>query len=157
MPSPFAFLRSLMQSSKQTIYTNTFSPSPLTNMLTNPYSSSPLVFCLAMFGIAVFVPAWVAIAKQFVQRNWYFFSLRTHHRPADLVLASIIALVTFKVSYRACIILGTVLLQTAPQRGLASGRMEAFLRVMRDVRCLINSPFCVAQSFINHCFAFCCF
>ncbi|EKM78211.1 hypothetical protein AGABI1DRAFT_121370 [Agaricus bisporus var. burnettii JB137-S8] len=114
MPSPFAFLRSLMQSSKQTIYTNTFSPSPLTNMLTNPYSSSPLVFCLAMFGIAVFLPA-------------------THHRPADLVLASIIALVTFKVSYRACIILGTVLLQTAPQRGLASGRMEAFLRVMRDV------------------------
>lgn len=29
--------------------------------------------------------------------------------------------------------LGTVLLQTAPPRGLAGGRMEAFLRAMRDL------------------------
>lgn len=55
---------------------------------------------------------------------------------ADLVLAMIIASVTFKVAYRASVVLGTVLLQTSPPRGLASGKMEAFLRAMREV-CLI--------------------
>lgn len=71
----------------------------------------------------------------------------THHRPADLVLAAIIALVTFKVSYRACVVLGTVLLQTAPRRGLSSGKMEAFLRVMREVT--IFSLFFLVYKLIN--------
>ncbi|KAJ3562819.1 hypothetical protein NP233_g9338 [Leucocoprinus birnbaumii] len=117
IPTPLAFLRSLAQSSRaHSTYTNTpnSSNTPLANMLSNPYITSPLVFCLAMFSIAVFLPP-------------------TQHRPADLVLASVIALVTFKVSYRACTVLGTVLLQTAPVRGLSSGRMESFLRVMREV------------------------
>lgn len=52
---------------------------------------------------------------------------------ADLGLAMIIAVVTFKVAYRASVVLGTVLLQTSPPRGLASGKMEAFLRAMREV------------------------
>jgi len=65
---------------------------------------------------------------------------RTQHRPADLILASFIALVTFKVSYRACTVLGTVLLQTSPVRGLSSGRMESFLRVMREVGLLLLPP-----------------
>ena len=56
------------------------------------------------------------------------------HRAADLVLASIIAGLTFKVAYRASVVLGTVLLQTSPPRGLTSGKMEAFLRAMREVR-----------------------
>jgi hypothetical protein len=59
---------------------------------------------------------------------------RTQHRVADLVLASIIAGLTFKVAYRASVVLGTVLLQTSPPRGLTSGKMEAFLRAMREVR-----------------------
>jgi hypothetical protein len=42
--------------------------------------------------------------------------------------------VTFKVAYRACVVLGAVLLQTSPRRGLEGGRMEAFLRAMREVR-----------------------
>lgn len=58
---------------------------------------------------------------------------RAQHRAADLVLAGIIALVTFQVAYRACVVLGAVLLQTSPRRGLAGGRMEAFLRAMREV------------------------
>ncbi|KAF9445668.1 hypothetical protein P691DRAFT_805316 [Macrolepiota fuliginosa MF-IS2] len=118
IPTPFAFIRSLIQSSRthHAYMNNTPSSSntPLSNLLSNPYITSPLLFCVAMFGIAVFVPP-------------------TQHRPADLVLATFIALVTFKVSYRACVVLGTVLLQTSPGRGLPSGKMEAFLRVMREV------------------------
>jgi len=50
-----------------------------------------------------------------------------------MILAAIIAVVTFNVAYRACTVLGTVLLQTAPPRGLPGGKMEAFLRVMREL------------------------
>ena len=55
------------------------------------------------------------------------------HRVADLILASLIAILTFKVAYRSSLVLGTVLLQTSPRRGLSNGKMEAFLRAMREV------------------------
>ena len=55
-------------------------------------------------------------------------------RSFDLFLAAVQALVTFCVAYPASVALGSVLLQTSPARGLASGRMEAFLRVMKEVR-----------------------
>lgn len=61
----------------------------------------------------------------------------TQHRTCDLLLAAMITVVTFKVAYRACVILGTVLLQTSPARGSASGKMEAFLRAMREVRVFV--------------------
>ena len=51
-------------------------------------------------------------------------------------MAAIDTAFTFKVSYDASVILGTVLLQTAPQRGLSDGRMESFLRVMKEVACI---------------------
>ena len=60
-------------------------------------------------------------------------SISGQHRVADLVLASLIAVLTFKVAYRSSLVLGTVLLQTSPQRGLSNGKMEAFLRAMREV------------------------
>jgi hypothetical protein len=41
--------------------------------------------------------------------------------------------VTFNVAYRASVVLGTVLLQTSPERGLSGGRMEVFLRAMKEV------------------------
>jgi hypothetical protein len=41
--------------------------------------------------------------------------------------------VTFNVAYRASVGLGTVSLQTLPERWLARGRMEAFLRAMNVV------------------------
>ncbi|KAJ3809300.1 hypothetical protein F5876DRAFT_89518 [Lentinula aff. lateritia] len=71
-----------------------------------------------------------------------------HHRIFDLFLAGIITFVTFRVSYSSSVVLGTVLLQTAPRRitedekagkigrigGVGRiGRMEAFLRAMKDV------------------------
>ena len=55
-------------------------------------------------------------------------------RSFDLFLAAVQALVTFSVAYPASVALGSVLLQTSPARGLTSGRMEAFLRVMKEVR-----------------------
>lgn len=58
----------------------------------------------------------------------------THHVQGDMIIASIETLWTFSVAYPAAVALGKVLLQTAPERGLAGGHMEAFLRVMRDVR-----------------------
>ena len=45
----------------------------------------------------------------------------------------------FMLAYPACTATGTVLLQTAPQRGLTLGRTEGFLRAMREVR-LPSSP-----------------
>jgi len=51
----------------------------------------------------------------------------------DLVLATLLALATFRIAYQACVVLGSVLLQTAPPRGAPGGKMEAFLRVMREV------------------------
>ncbi|KAJ3860829.1 hypothetical protein EV359DRAFT_74998 [Lentinula novae-zelandiae] len=59
----------------------------------------------------------------------------SHHRTFDLFLAGIITFVTFRVSYSASVVLGTVLLQTAPRRITEGrvGRMEAFLRAMKDV------------------------
>ena len=40
----------------------------------------------------------------------------------------------FHLAYPSCKGIGAVLLQTAPARGLSAGRMESFLRAMREVR-----------------------
>ncbi len=40
----------------------------------------------------------------------------------------------FQLAYPSCKAIGSVLLQTAPARGLSAGRMESFLRAMREVR-----------------------
>ena len=61
-------------------------------------------------------------------------------RSFDLFLSAVQALVTFSVAYPASVALGSVLLQTSPARGLASGRMESFLRVMKEVRFLRFNP-----------------
>ena len=39
----------------------------------------------------------------------------------------------FTLAYPACTSTGTVLLQTAPRRGLTHGRTEGFLRAMREI------------------------
>jgi len=103
-------------------------------MLSNPFTSCPLFFCSAVLLLALFVPAYVKLPLLFNGSINSDHSHRAQQRTFDLVLAAIIAVVTFKVAYRACTILGTVLLQTAPARGSSSGKMEAFLRAMREVR-----------------------
>ena len=64
----------------------------------------------------------------------------THYRIFDLVLAAVETVVTFNVAYGASTVLGTVLLQTSPARGLSGGRMEAFLRAMKEVMFLDLNP-----------------
>ena len=48
----------------------------------------------------------------------------------------------FHLAYPSCKSIGAVLLQTAPSRGFSAGRMESFLRAMREVRL-----FCPDDSF----------
>lgn len=58
---------------------------------------------------------------------------RSQHRPVDLLLAAIETIITFSIAYPAAVVQGAVLLQTSPTRGMPGGRMEAFLRTMREV------------------------
>jgi len=92
--------------------------------LTNPFVLSPLFFCTGILVMNILVSS-------------------SHQRLLDLLLASLIAFITFNLSYRACVILGTVLLQTSPARksvdkggrkmARKEGQMEAFLRAMREI------------------------
>ncbi|KAI0372535.1 hypothetical protein BV20DRAFT_964137 [Pilatotrama ljubarskyi] len=89
-------------------------PPLLNNILTNPYTIAPVLFAACVLFTATSVPP-------------------RQHRPIDLILAAVQTAVTFKLAYRAAVALGAVLLQTSPARGLAGGRMEAFLRAMREI------------------------
>ncbi|KAI8989107.1 hypothetical protein BD414DRAFT_577814 [Trametes punicea] len=89
-------------------------PPYLHNLLTNPYSLAPVLFATSVLFTATSVPV-------------------HQHRPVDLIVAAVETTVTFKLAYRAAVALGAVLLQTSPARGLAGGRMEAFLRAMREI------------------------
>jgi len=94
---------------------------PLGRAGSNPYTILPLVIGTGIVGI-------------------WGLGNAVYHRQADIILASMISVLTFWVSYPAVVALGKVLLQIAPERnksvnglgGRGDGRMEAFLRVMRD-------------------------
>ncbi|KAF8147262.1 hypothetical protein B0H34DRAFT_343292 [Crassisporium funariophilum] len=112
IPSLSSMIRSLWSTSR---HAHDPPPTtPLALMLSNPFVVSPVFFCLSILFVAMFIPS-------------------GQHRVADLMLALLIAALTFKVAYRASVVLGTVLLQTSPPRGLSNGKMEAFLRAMREV------------------------
>ncbi|KAF9461808.1 hypothetical protein BDZ94DRAFT_1370571 [Collybia nuda] len=113
IPGLRTLIRSLSSSSRAQFH----DPPPTSTfgiMISNPFTSSPLFFCIAILAVALFIP-------------------KSQHRACDLILATIITVVTFNVAYRASVVLGTVLLQTSPPRGASSGKMEAFLRAMREV------------------------
>ncbi|EJD01807.1 uncharacterized protein FOMMEDRAFT_20574 [Fomitiporia mediterranea MF3/22] len=88
--------------------------SPTSLILANPFTVAPLLFSLALLLGALLLPP--------PQQESY-----------DLLLALFEAVLTFKIAYPAAEVLGTVLLQTAPPRGFPGARMEAFLRVMREI------------------------
>ncbi|KAK0205327.1 hypothetical protein DFS33DRAFT_758617 [Desarmillaria ectypa] len=111
IPSLGAYIRSL----SATHYVRDLPPtSPFAIILSNPYISSSLLFALCILFVSFLIPS-------------------SQHQACDLVIATLISVVTFNVSYSASVILGAVLLQTSPPRGSAGGRMEAFLRAMREV------------------------
>ncbi|KIY53873.1 hypothetical protein FISHEDRAFT_63224 [Fistulina hepatica ATCC 64428] len=84
-------------------------------IVSNPYVLLPLMFSIGILFVALFVDPSV-------------------HMMCDLVIAMMIAGSTFHVAYAASVTLGSVLLQTSPARGLPGGKMEAFLRAMREGR-----------------------
>ncbi|KII91877.1 hypothetical protein PLICRDRAFT_173673 [Plicaturopsis crispa FD-325 SS-3] len=115
IPLPAALLRSFRSRYPSALsYTDATPTSPLALLLTNPFTASPVLFCVAILFIATFIDP-------------------SNYRVLDLLLASVEAAITFNIAYRACVVLGTVLLQTSPERGLTGGRMEAFLRAMREI------------------------
>ncbi|KAJ7783160.1 hypothetical protein B0H16DRAFT_1877576 [Mycena metata] len=108
-------LRSLLV--KTPAYNTTPPPDPTAppaRALSNPYALTPLALSLSILLTATVAPP-------------------IHHRMLDLGAAGLGSAATFAAAYRACTVLGAVLLQTAPRRGARGGRMEAFLRAMRDV------------------------
>ncbi len=119
------------------------SPSPYTypryiaNLLSNPYTISPVLFCASTLLASTFLPLYVSLSYIFYMWNaltHIVCTTRHQHRAFDLFLACIETVVTFKLAYQTAVKLGAVLLQTSPSRGLPGGRMEAFLRAMREVR-----------------------
>ncbi|KAF5373423.1 hypothetical protein D9615_009454 [Tricholomella constricta] len=114
IPALRTVIRSLSSSSRS----QSHDPPPTSAfgiMISNPFVASPLLFASAILTVALLVP-------------------NHQHRACDLLLAALITVVTFNLAFKACTILGTVLLQTSPARGTAGGgKMDAFLRAMREV------------------------
>ncbi|KDQ56617.1 hypothetical protein JAAARDRAFT_36096 [Jaapia argillacea MUCL 33604] len=86
----------------------------LGKILANPFTLAPIGFGVGLLAIVGLLPP-------------------SQHQGFDLFLAFAETVITFRFAYKACVALGSVLLQTAPERGLPGGRMEAFLRTMRDI------------------------
>lgn len=109
-------------------------PPYLANLLSNPYTLAPLFFCTSLFGTYLFVPSYVALLHYLAFKGLIDKIHRFQHREFDLLLAAVETIVTSYLAYPAAVALGSILLQTAPSRGLPGARMEAFLRAMREVR-----------------------
>ncbi|KAH0831311.1 hypothetical protein J3R83DRAFT_13955 [Lanmaoa asiatica] len=125
IPSPLSFLRLGHQA-----------PPPadgqtgVHRIFQNPYALPPILFCLAILGAEMVLDV-------------------AHYAPFDLALAALEVIVTAHVAFAACVVLGGVLLQTAPPMmppglnkgglmvpvGISGpvGRMEGFWRVVREI------------------------
>ncbi|KAG2130170.1 uncharacterized protein EDB93DRAFT_1340533 [Suillus bovinus] len=111
---------------------------PWERILRNPYALPPILFCVAILGGEMVLDV-------------------THYIPFDLSLATLQVIITTHVAYAACVVLGGVLLQTAPAAsftmsagsvggmgtkgmGISSrgtntpeSKMESFWRVVREI------------------------
>ncbi|KAI9448646.1 hypothetical protein F5148DRAFT_1250924 [Russula earlei] len=94
---------------------HTIEPSSrLDRTLRNPFSLVPISTCVFVLLISAIIPS-------------------PSHRAFDLLLAAAEATAMFHLAYPSCKSIGAVLLQTAPARGFSAGRMESFLRAMREI------------------------
>jgi hypothetical protein len=108
--------------------------SRLDKILRNPFSLVPISACAIIILISVIIsPCAAHILVHGVISNKSKYR-RSSHRTFDLLLAAAEATAMFHLAYPSCKSIGAVLLQTAPARGLSAGRMECFLRAMREVR-----------------------
>ncbi|KAF6757953.1 hypothetical protein DFP72DRAFT_889488 [Ephemerocybe angulata] len=113
LPTLSTFMRSI-SGSKRSHNHDAPPTDPLAIVLTNPFVASPLFIAASIILVALFLaPA--------------------QHRLADLALAFVIAVLTFQVAYRASVVLGNVLLQTAPTKGMPSGKLESLHRAVREI------------------------
>ncbi|KAI6161850.1 hypothetical protein EDD17DRAFT_1583172 [Pisolithus thermaeus] len=97
------------------------STSTIKRLVRNPYVLPPILFCVAILGAELVLDV-------------------AHYAPFDLGLASLQVVVMIHVAYAACVVLGGVLLQTAPSIVPATaagirgpGKMEAFWRAIREI------------------------
>jgi len=97
-----------------TNYTYDSPTSPLAIVASNPFTIFPLLTSLSILGAS-------------------YFLYPIQQRAFDLLLAAAETVATFSIAYPSAVVLGTVLLQTAPPRGLPGAQMESFLRVMREL------------------------
>jgi hypothetical protein len=107
--------------------------SRLDKTMRNPFSLVPIGACTFIFVISAIIPSYasqISTPSVFSDRCKY---RRSSHRTFDLLLAGAEATAMFHLAYSSCKSIGAVLLQTAPARGLSAGRMESFLRAMREV------------------------
>lgn len=102
-------------------------------LLSDPFVVAPISFCIAVLSVVGIVPRSVWTFINIYQALIHLDLPSSQHRAFDLAIAAVETVVTFRVSYRACVVLGTVLLQTSPPRGFSGGRTEAFLRAMKEV------------------------
>ncbi|KAI6126563.1 hypothetical protein F5141DRAFT_1081741 [Pisolithus sp. B1] len=95
--------------------------STIKRLVRNPYVLPPILFCVAILGAELVLDV-------------------AHYAPFDLGLASLQVVVMIHVAYAACVVLGGVLLQTAPSIVPATtvgirgpGKIEAFWRAVREI------------------------
>jgi hypothetical protein len=138
LPSPQTLMHKILSASNRMSQSTPSTPptGAVASLLSNPYSLSPLFFSSAILCAAIFLPSYVQ-PVEFL--NTTLMILRTQQRMADLLLAFTVAVVTSRVAYQASVVLGVVLLQTSPSRGLPGGTTEAFLRTMREVGIIVVS------------------
>ncbi|KAI0298343.1 hypothetical protein B0F90DRAFT_1632750 [Multifurca ochricompacta] len=113
-------LSSLLFDLSRSRYPSSQQPQPaepsswLDRILRNPFSLVPIGSCTLILVISSIIPS-------------------SSHRTFDLLLAAAEAMAMFHLAYPSCKTIGAILLQTAPARGVSAGRMESFLRAMREI------------------------
>ncbi|KIO01554.1 hypothetical protein M404DRAFT_1002978 [Pisolithus tinctorius Marx 270] len=117
IPSPLEFF----QRHHHVVSPRKESTSPIKRLVRNPYALPPILFCMAILVAELVLDV-------------------AHYAPFDLGLASLQVVVMIHVAYAACVVLGGVLLQTAPSMvsvtsgGIRGpGKMEAFWRAVREI------------------------
>ncbi|KAG1744856.1 hypothetical protein EDB19DRAFT_1632561 [Suillus lakei] len=117
IPSPLSLFQRSRLSPPPAFQSRGQAQAPWERILRNPYALPPILFCLAILGGEMVLNV-------------------AHYTPFDLSLATLQVIITTHVAYAACIVLGGVLLQTAPAASFsmnAESKMESFWRVVREI------------------------
>jgi hypothetical protein len=100
LPSPLSLLQRPRLHSSFLVPARGQAQAPWERIMRNPYALPPILFCVAILGGEMVLNV-------------------AHYTPFDLSLATLQVIITTHVAYAACIVLGGVLLQTAPAASFA--------------------------------------